>query len=114
MEEIVFISPTHRTTGKYIFTSVEVDNDTVISVEENSLRYENQYICATRVFAGTWNVGGRSPSSHLNLEDWLHTSPAADIYVIGYKPKFLHFLKQILFAVQNRKHPKMIPKNNEM
>ncbi|KAM3310292.1 hypothetical protein ACQJBY_031155 [Aegilops geniculata] len=38
-----------------------------------------------RVFAGTWNVGGRSPSSHLNLEDWLHTSPAADIYVIGFQ-----------------------------
>jgi hypothetical protein len=114
MEEIVFISPTHRTTGKYIFTSVEVDNDTVISVEENSLRYENQYICATRVFAGTWNVGGRSPSSHLNLEDWLHTSPAADIYVIGYKPRLHTFSYTDIVCCTKRKHPKRIRKNDEM
>ncbi|AQK63949.1 Type IV inositol polyphosphate 5-phosphatase 7 [Zea mays] len=49
--------------------------------------FDGAYITNTqdyRVFVATWNVGGRSPSSHLNLEDWLHTSPAADIYVIGY------------------------------
>ncbi|BAS85616.1 Os03g0663700 [Oryza sativa Japonica Group] len=48
--------------------------------------FDRAYITNTqdyRVFVATWNVGGRSPSSHLNLEDWLHTSPAADIYVIG-------------------------------
>ncbi|CAL4918245.1 unnamed protein product [Urochloa decumbens] len=48
--------------------------------------FDGGYITNTqdyRVFVSTWNVGGRSPSSHLNLEDWLHTSPAADIYVIG-------------------------------
>ncbi|CAN6304099.1 unnamed protein product [Urochloa humidicola] len=48
--------------------------------------FDGAYITNTqdyRVFVATWNVGGRSPSSHLNLEDWLHTSPAADIYVIG-------------------------------
>ncbi|KAK3149786.1 hypothetical protein QOZ80_3AG0222770 [Eleusine coracana subsp. coracana] len=50
--------------------------------------FDGAYITNTqdyRVFVGTWNVGGRSPSSHLNLEDWLHTSPAADIYVIGFQ-----------------------------
>jgi hypothetical protein len=40
------------------------------------------YTFAHRVFVATWNVGGRSSSSHLNLEDWFQTSPAANIYVI--------------------------------
>ncbi|CAD5165512.1 type IV inositol polyphosphate 5-phosphatase 7-like [Musa acuminata AAA Group] len=38
-----------------------------------------------RIFAATWNVGGKSPPSNLNLDDWLHTSPAADIYVLGFQ-----------------------------
>ncbi|MQL84637.1 hypothetical protein Taro_017146 [Colocasia esculenta] len=38
-----------------------------------------------RIFVATWNVGGKSPPSHLNLEDWLHTSPPADIYVLGFQ-----------------------------
>lgn len=37
-----------------------------------------------RIFVATWNVAGKSPPSYLNLEDWLHTSPPADIYVLGY------------------------------
>ncbi|CAI8602937.1 unnamed protein product [Vicia faba] len=38
-----------------------------------------------RIFVATWNVAGRSPPSYLNLEDWLHTSPPADIYVLGFQ-----------------------------
>uniref|UniRef100_A0A804I1E1 Inositol polyphosphate-related phosphatase domain-containing protein n=1 Tax=Musa acuminata subsp. malaccensis TaxID=214687 RepID=A0A804I1E1_MUSAM len=38
-----------------------------------------------RIFVATWNVGGKSPPSNLNLDDWLHTSPAADIYVLGFQ-----------------------------
>ncbi|CAL0300593.1 unnamed protein product [Lupinus luteus] len=38
-----------------------------------------------RIFAATWNVGGKSPPSHLSLEDWLLTSPSADIYVLGFQ-----------------------------
>ncbi|XP_020256099.1 type IV inositol polyphosphate 5-phosphatase 7-like [Asparagus officinalis] len=37
------------------------------------------------IFVGTWNVGGKSPPSYLNLEDWLHSSPPADIYVLGFQ-----------------------------
>ncbi|CAO2838449.1 unnamed protein product [Amaranthus hypochondriacus] len=37
------------------------------------------------VFVATWNVGGRSPPSNMNLDDWLHASPAADIYVLGFQ-----------------------------
>ncbi|KAJ8494127.1 hypothetical protein OPV22_015848 [Ensete ventricosum] len=38
-----------------------------------------------RIFVATWNVGGNSPSGSLNLDDWLHASPAADIYVLGFQ-----------------------------
>ncbi|XP_071741309.1 type I inositol polyphosphate 5-phosphatase 4-like [Rutidosis leptorrhynchoides] len=38
-----------------------------------------------RIFVATWNVGGKSPTKELNLLDWLHTSPAADIYVLGFQ-----------------------------
>lgn len=38
-----------------------------------------------RIFVATWNVGGKSPPSYLSLEDWLHTSPPADIYVLGFQ-----------------------------
>lgn len=34
-------------------------------------------------------MAGKSPPSHLNLEDWLHTSPPADIYVLGWVFGFL-------------------------
>ncbi|XP_030487059.2 type I inositol polyphosphate 5-phosphatase 4 isoform X1 [Cannabis sativa] len=38
-----------------------------------------------RVFVATWNVAGKSPPNNLCLEDWLHTSPPADIYVLGFQ-----------------------------
>ncbi|XP_009781035.1 type I inositol polyphosphate 5-phosphatase 4 isoform X1 [Nicotiana sylvestris] len=38
-----------------------------------------------RIFVATWNVAGKSPPSNLNLDDWLHTSPPADIYVLGFQ-----------------------------
>ncbi|RDX88695.1 Type I inositol polyphosphate 5-phosphatase 4, partial [Mucuna pruriens] len=38
-----------------------------------------------RIFVATWNVAGKSPPSNLSLEDWLHTSPPADIYVLGFQ-----------------------------
>ena len=37
-----------------------------------------------RVFVATWNVGGKSPHSSLNLDDFLHVHDQADIYVLGY------------------------------
>ncbi|XP_009607677.1 type I inositol polyphosphate 5-phosphatase 4 [Nicotiana tabacum] len=38
-----------------------------------------------RIFVATWNVAGKSPPNNLNLDDWLHTSPPADIYVLGFQ-----------------------------
>ncbi|KAJ7972761.1 putative Type I inositol polyphosphate 5-phosphatase [Quillaja saponaria] len=43
------------------------------------------YVNSYRIFLATWNVAGKSPPSYLNLEDWLHTSPPADIYVLGFQ-----------------------------
>ncbi|XP_057762542.1 type IV inositol polyphosphate 5-phosphatase 7-like isoform X1 [Arachis stenosperma] len=37
------------------------------------------------IFVATWNVAGRSPTSNLSIDDWLHASPAADIYVLGFQ-----------------------------
>jgi len=41
----------------------------------------------SRIFVGSWNVGGVAPPDDLNMEDWLctHTDPA-DIYVLGLVP----------------------------
>ncbi|XP_052169130.1 type I inositol polyphosphate 5-phosphatase 4-like [Oryza glaberrima] len=38
-----------------------------------------------RIFVATWNVGGRAPPGSLSLDDWLRTSPPADIYVLGFQ-----------------------------
>ncbi|KAK7245239.1 hypothetical protein RIF29_40074 [Crotalaria pallida] len=38
-----------------------------------------------RMFVGTWNVGGKSPSEGLDLRDWLRSPSPADIYVIGFQ-----------------------------
>ncbi|KAL7144767.1 hypothetical protein ABFS83_07G034300 [Erythranthe nasuta] len=37
------------------------------------------------VFVSTWNVGGKSPGNNMNLDDWLHSAPPADIYVLGFQ-----------------------------
>ncbi|WVZ59030.1 hypothetical protein U9M48_009238 [Paspalum notatum var. saurae] len=38
-----------------------------------------------RIFSATWNVGGRTPPGSLSLDDWLRSSPPADIYVLGFQ-----------------------------
>ncbi|KAG8098518.1 hypothetical protein GUJ93_ZPchr0013g35822 [Zizania palustris] len=38
-----------------------------------------------RIFASTWNVGGKSPPKGLDLDEWLRSSPPADIYVLGFQ-----------------------------
>ncbi|KAK1591286.1 hypothetical protein Q3G72_005314 [Acer saccharum] len=38
-----------------------------------------------RIFVATWNVGGKSPSNNLNLEDFLQVEGCADIYVCGFQ-----------------------------
>jgi len=38
-----------------------------------------------RVFVGTWNVGGKAPCNGVNLDEWLHISSPADIYILGFQ-----------------------------
>ncbi|XP_020524847.1 type I inositol polyphosphate 5-phosphatase 2 isoform X2 [Amborella trichopoda] len=46
-----------------------------------------QYISTKdiRLTIGTWNVAGRLPTDHLEIDEWLHTNRPADIYVIGFQ-----------------------------
>uniref|UniRef100_A0A6N2N8K6 Endonuclease/exonuclease/phosphatase domain-containing protein n=1 Tax=Salix viminalis TaxID=40686 RepID=A0A6N2N8K6_SALVM len=50
---------------------MNLDHPRIIDVQNHS------------IFVASWNVAGRSPSSNLSLDDWLHASPPADIYVLG-------------------------------
>ncbi|XP_042521201.1 type I inositol polyphosphate 5-phosphatase 10-like isoform X2 [Macadamia integrifolia] len=38
-----------------------------------------------RVFVATWNVGGKSPHSDLNLDNFLQVEDPSDIYVLGFQ-----------------------------
>ncbi|KAJ6931154.1 type I inositol polyphosphate 5-phosphatase 4-like isoform X1 [Populus alba x Populus x berolinensis] len=61
----------------------KIDLDAAQVTDVNNYRQGQFLIMA--IFVATWNVAGKSPPSHLNLEDWLHTSPPADIYVLGFQ-----------------------------
>ncbi|XP_028804142.1 type I inositol polyphosphate 5-phosphatase 4 [Neltuma alba] len=70
-------SKTERSSRKHLDRMQRgmTDHDTAQVPEVNSYR----------IFVATWNVAGKSPPTHLNLEDWLHTSPPSDIYVLGFQ-----------------------------
>ncbi|KAJ8563560.1 hypothetical protein K7X08_032012 [Anisodus acutangulus] len=53
--------------------SVNLDRPKIINVQNY------------RIFVSTWNVGGESPPNNLNLDECLHSSPPADIYVLGFQ-----------------------------
>ncbi|XP_066371130.1 type I inositol polyphosphate 5-phosphatase 10-like isoform X1 [Miscanthus floridulus] len=37
------------------------------------------------MFVATWNVGGKTPSNRLNLQDFLQVEESPDIYVLGFQ-----------------------------
>ncbi|XP_074316180.1 type I inositol polyphosphate 5-phosphatase 4-like [Silene latifolia] len=56
------------------------------SIRSNSDHFRQETdVLNYRIFVATWNVAGNSPPSHLDLEEWLHNSPPADIYVLGFQ-----------------------------
>ncbi|XP_072958615.1 type IV inositol polyphosphate 5-phosphatase 7-like isoform X2 [Typha angustifolia] len=55
---------------------------------QGKIAFDKAYIRDTQeytIFVSTWNVGGKSPPNCLYLEDWLHASPPADIFVLGFQ-----------------------------
>ncbi|XP_012476211.2 type I inositol polyphosphate 5-phosphatase 4 [Gossypium raimondii] len=73
---------------KHKFSKRETFNIKKSKTEKLNKKYsDSQFkdIHDYRVFVATWNVAGKSPPSCLDLEDWLHTSPPADIYVLGFQ-----------------------------
>ncbi|XP_073150293.1 type I inositol polyphosphate 5-phosphatase 4 [Henckelia pumila] len=65
--------PNRRNTDRLRRNKIDLDASQVTDVQNY------------RIFVATWNVAGKSPPSYLNLEEWLHTSPPADIYVLGFQ-----------------------------
>lgn len=53
--------------------------------------FVSNFFCIS-IFVASWNVAGRSPPCNLNLDEWLHAAPPADIYVLGYnfRIRFVH------------------------
>ncbi|URE02976.1 endonuclease exonuclease phosphatase family domain containing protein [Musa troglodytarum] len=68
--------------GRHTSSRIEGLN---LSILEKPRRKSGGRVEEYRVFAGTWNVGGRSPNNGLNLEDFLQVEGSADIYVLGFQ-----------------------------
>lgn len=51
----------------------------------DSLMAPGQEVQSFRVFVATWNVGGKSPHTNLNLNDFLKNDNSADIYIFGFQ-----------------------------
>lgn len=51
-----------------------------------------------RVFVATWNTGGKTPHSGLNLDDFLQVNSQSDIYVLGYALSLSLSLNDFLLA----------------
>lgn len=39
----------------------------------------------SRIFVGTWNVGGRTPNGEIDIDEWLCLKEPIDIYIIGFQ-----------------------------
>ncbi|KAJ4909510.1 DNAse I-like superfamily protein [Raphanus sativus] len=63
-----------------------ISNDAPMKLRRrNSETFRAQYINnkEIRICVGTWNVGGTSPTSDLDIDDWIEINHPADIYVLG-------------------------------
>ncbi|KDO68669.1 hypothetical protein CISIN_1g039092mg, partial [Citrus sinensis] len=78
---------------KYAAYALVLFSWTIYIIETAVLSPSFYFSRGHRIFVATWNVAGKSPPSYLNLEDWLQTSPPADIYVLG---KWLALIRKTL------------------
>lgn len=66
-----------------LFSRKSTDNFKPVAMETEMSQVEDTR--NFRLFVGTWNVGGKEPRNDLDLEEWLHISAPADIYVLGFQ-----------------------------
>ncbi|KAJ4874870.1 DNAse I-like superfamily protein [Raphanus sativus] len=82
-----------------------IKNDAPMKLRRrNSETLRAQYINnkEIRVCVGTWNVGGISPPSDLDIDDWIEINQPADIYVLGLQEIVPLNAGNILGAEDNR------------
>ncbi|CAA7052354.1 unnamed protein product [Microthlaspi erraticum] len=82
-----------------------ISNDAPLKLRRrNSETLRAQYINnkEIRVCVGTWNVGGISPPSDLDIDDWIEINHPADIYVLGLQEIVPLNAGNILGAEDNR------------
>ncbi|GAB4835708.1 hypothetical protein Ancab_000618 [Ancistrocladus abbreviatus] len=68
--------------------SEELGDDSFTNISSRTTRVQASTIThELRLFAGTWNVAGRSPVYSLaaDLDEWLNLKNAVDIYVLGFQ-----------------------------
>ncbi|KAG5408077.1 hypothetical protein IGI04_004396 [Brassica rapa subsp. trilocularis] len=72
----------------YIFnkkSQSEIVVESLLSSSNLRSSMPTQQLQSLRVFVATWNVGGKSPHSGLDLDDLLHVHSEFDIYVLGFQ-----------------------------
>ncbi|XP_076937841.1 type I inositol polyphosphate 5-phosphatase 10-like [Bidens hawaiensis] len=69
------------TKNSYDPTEVEVSSGIRV-LDSMAINHDVQSL---RVFTATWNVGGKSPSSDLNLDNFLQVHCQSDIYILGFQ-----------------------------
>ncbi|KAG2253930.1 hypothetical protein Bca52824_084066 [Brassica carinata] len=82
-----------------------INNDAPMKLRRRNsetLRAHYIYNKEIRVCVGTWNVGGISPPSDLDIDDWIEINQPADIYVLGLQEIVPLNAGNILGAEDNR------------
>ncbi|XP_044461717.1 type I inositol polyphosphate 5-phosphatase 10-like [Mangifera indica] len=78
--------PNEKKMDKETFDISEAPSDSALdSLYFSSVAMPRQRVQSFRVFVATWNVGGKSPHSGLNLADFLQANNQSDIYVLGFQ-----------------------------
>ncbi|KAF3544841.1 hypothetical protein DY000_02000198 [Brassica cretica] len=73
----------------FILIFAEYQSETVVESLLSSSNFRSsmpaQQLQSLRVFVATWNVGGKSPHSGLDLDSLFHVHSEFDIYVLGFQ-----------------------------
>ncbi|GMH29249.1 hypothetical protein Nepgr_031092 [Nepenthes gracilis] len=80
-DEVAYGNKFIKNTDQIIQGREYLDHPGIVDLKNYS--YSSPTGCG--IFVATWNVGGKSPPSNLNSDDWLHGAPPADIFVLGFQ-----------------------------